>query len=61
MVSLLTNRTLQDSRGKKNSIELLQNSPLDIQSRAEAIMFSKARSSELVNEGTGDKELVCLF
>lgn len=46
---------------KKKSIELLQKSPLDIQSRAEAIMFSKARSSELVNEGTGDKELVCLF
>lgn len=62
MVSLLTNGTLQDSRGgKKSSIELLQKSPLDIQSRAEAIMFSKARSSELVNEGTGDKELMCLF
>lgn len=43
MVSLLTNGTLQDNRGEKKSTELLQKSPLDIQSRAEAIMFSKAK------------------
>lgn len=60
MVSLLTNGTLQDRRGKKK-YRVIQKSLLDIQSRAEAIMFSKARSSELANEGTGDKELVCLF